>query len=750
VTEVRDPANRVTRFTYDATGTLESITDPDGSKRTFFYQNPDYKYLLTKEVHKRGNAGNDPLPSASFDEFFVYDDFGRIKSGTRIDERSFSLEPAQSYGMFDPDLTADPDEAPEIRLLAETTDAENVEAVAKFVNTRGEEIIFGLSPFGQFVRQKDSEGHEVSSVRNERGLVVTDKDEEGNEVTYVYDNFNNLIERTDAIATETWEYDPEHFNSLISHTDGENRKTTYEINEQNGDVLSITITQGGAPAGNPSEAKTSYSYFTNGLLKSSTDAVGNSTQFEYDRYGRLTKRTNPDGSTFTQSYNDLTGNIHVIVDEDSHRTELKYDPMNRTTERRVPSKEGDEAVTYLWKNDYDAAGNVVKITDSNKNVQTFEYDPLDRVTKRVDGAGVLNLVTEFGYERSDSRFSPPYSVPEVKYGYYYYEKDPRGGISVQVSNRKGKVEYEIDALGRVTQTLYDKAERPVGIKLPNGGKITYVPDARGRIRSQTGPTTESIIFDYDNVNRLKKKTVHNNGVAQETIFVYNLHDQVAELTDAEKVVTRNEYDAAGNLLKSTLGFGSATPYVTEYTYNNRNFVETRKEQDKATTTYTYTKTGMVETVTDPRGAAYKTTYGYDGMNRLVSITNPENEIILSIFDGEGNLKALIDPRGEGDPTNEDYRTAFEYDQVNRLVKKTDPLGGVTRMEYDDNGNTSDVYDPRSLQPGGAGKYHTHFEYDLVNRLIKEIDAEDGITLYEYDDLDKLTLITDPRAEGSKN
>jgi len=145
---------------------------------------------------------------------------------------------------------------------------------------------------------------------------------------------------------------------------------------------------------------------------------------------------------------------------------------------------------------------------------------------------------------------------------------------------------------------------------------------------------QDTLFVYDNANRLTQQTAKNTtGSGDEvTQYVYNLLNEVAQVTDAEGNVTRSEYDAAGNLKKVTQAFGSSMAYVSEFTYDKRNRIATRTDQDIALTIFTYTKTGKVETITDPMKNV--TTFAYDAMNRAISTTDAENEIAVFQYDGE--------------------------------------------------------------------------------------------------------------------
>jgi len=66
-----------------------------------------------------------------------------------------------------------------------------------------------------------------------------------------------------------------------------------------------------------------------------TDPDSNPTNYTYDADGRLTVTTFADGTTSTNEYKDLTGNITATIDESGNRNEYDYDPMSRLIAKRT-------------------------------------------------------------------------------------------------------------------------------------------------------------------------------------------------------------------------------------------------------------------------------------------------------------------------------------------------------------------------------------------------------------------------------
>ena len=98
VSEITDPAGRVTQLEYDELGNLTRITDPDGTNRTWEY---DANHHMTAEVDQRGHR-----------EEATYDFAGRATEGIRKDGSTVQVAPAQVQGLYRPEETIDPLNAP--------------------------------------------------------------------------------------------------------------------------------------------------------------------------------------------------------------------------------------------------------------------------------------------------------------------------------------------------------------------------------------------------------------------------------------------------------------------------------------------------------------------------------------------------------------------------------------------------------------------------------------------------------------
>jgi len=738
VTSIIDPAGRVTRLEYSGNN-LSAIIDPDGSKESFDYKHPLFPHLITSITHKRGN---DPAETSglNFVDKVDYSPTGRVIGGKRVDGKVFTMTPAQLMEVADLKLASDPAKHARTVELGRREGKDNLlSAKALYTDYEGRLLTYTMTGYGQFKSSKDAEdGILVSSDRrdNKDGYVTKITDGAGNPVEYEYDDFGNLVKKIDhpdgpgaAGVEETWEYNLQ-WSLPTRHVDTAGREFVYTL-DSHGNLLTTVITDrsGNVPAGSPNTVTLGFTYYTNGLLKSSTDGEGHTTTFGYDGFGRPTTTAYADGSSTTAEYSDRTGNQTARTDEVGVRTTASYDPMNRQTDRSVASADG----AFNWHTVYDAEGDVVRTVDSNGHVNTMAYDQLNRLTLRVIDAGGVAAETAYGYDRGS--LSTPYAVAAEKFGTYMYMRDPNGNTTAQVFDKNGRLRFEYDAVGAVLERRYDKAGRMVLIKNPDGGVIVLTVDGRGRVTHQTGPTKEDVTMSYDGANRVIREVIGNdrNGGNQTVLTTYNLFDKPGVVTDPEGNVTRYEYDNAGNVTKRIQAAGSAIQFTSTYTYDSRNRELTTTVGGLATVYTTYFADGQAKNTSDPRDSGYLNSFEYDALKRIVRLTDAEGNVWKSTFDGQGNLLTKTDPRGAS------YVTTYVYDGANRPIRETNAEGETTTYEYDKAGNRTVVVSPRGARTVTA--------YNSLNQVTQITDALNGITTFTYDVMGQLITTTDPRGSA---
>jgi RHS repeat-associated protein len=178
VTSITDPANRTTELDYDATGDLIRITDPDGAARTFNY---DDAHHMTGEIDQAGRHESES-----------YDFAGRVSGVRRKDGSSISVQPVQVQGLYPPDDTIDPFDAPPASTLGPPT--------ATYTDSNGNITTILLDQYGQAISSSDGVGRLASNQYNSHLQVTAAVDARGNETSYAYDAEGNVIYVADALS----------------------------------------------------------------------------------------------------------------------------------------------------------------------------------------------------------------------------------------------------------------------------------------------------------------------------------------------------------------------------------------------------------------------------------------------------------------------------------------------------------------------------------------------------------------------
>jgi YD repeat-containing protein len=205
---------------------------------------------------------------------------------------------------------------------------------------------------------------------------------------------------------------------------------------------------------------------------------------------------------------------------------------------------------------------------------------------------------------------------------------------------------------------------------------------------------------------------------------------------AGHITTFNEYDALGNVLKST----DANSVVTQNAYDELGRLKTQTVGGLSSS-YTYDKRGMLQSVSTPQGQ--QLTYAYDDAHRLKTITDRDgNRVEYTELDAMGNRK---DERVYDTANKLVRQHKRNYNALNRLeqdIGATNPAKQITKYEYYLGGQVQKVTDPLARV--------TEHTYDALNRLkdstlpVPEASVARPVVKYGWDGQDRLSNVTDPR------
>jgi RHS repeat-associated protein len=498
----------------------------------------------------------------------------------------------------------------------------------------------------------------------------------------------NLIQSN--FAPKRFTYDSK-FSQVTSFIDELGHQKIYEVDQNNGNLLSLTQVVGAV--GGDDDLISKFTYTDKGLVDLITDPLGRITDNDYDAQGRLIAMTYAKGTideAKRQFAYDAAGNQIAITDENGNVTQLEYDALNRVIKITEADPDGTGSLlspvtTYI----YDADGNVVSTTDAVGNVSQNVYDKLDRLVQSVDA---LNQKTDYSY-------------------------DAIGNLLTVVDSLSHKTENKYDKRNRIIETIapdqgitkfdYDLSNNLIAVTDQVGNKTNFAYDARNRKTGETDALGKTTQYQFDGANNLVGQVDRNGNRTQ---YKYDDLNRQIQMQDALGRISGYVYDKADNLTSQT----DPLNRVMQYTYDNRDRQKTVIDPLSGVMSYTYDDFSNITAVTDELNRT--TTYGYDALNRRIATTDPLSQTARMVYDGVDNLLSMTDAVGQV--------TRYDYDKLNRRVKMTDGKGEIYTTEYDAEDNIVSMIDPVGNK--------TTYAYDVNDRRIGETNATAKTIVYQYD------------------
>ncbi|QDU58543.1 putative deoxyribonuclease RhsB [Aeoliella mucimassa] len=478
----------------------------------------------------------------------------------------------------------------------------------------------------------------------------------------------------------------------------------------------------------PLEAPVSHvAYDSVGRLLADRDANGNVTRYGYDALHRSTDLYATLGVHVGMTY-DLAGQLTSSTDAEGGVTRYEYDDAGRVLQLILPGQDSTP-ITY----EYDTLSNVRVITDQLDRDMVYEYDDQSRLERSilnyVDGvtsaATDEDLITSYTYYADGMLASVEETIgwdgSEAVTRTTSYEYDGLGRLSTvtlphettpslagsqlhQFYDSYGRLQYDVDQLGNVTEYQYDKLHRltrviqedpdatsgrysggTVGAATGNGPVTTYRYDAASQLLDVTDPENRVSSFEYDQLGRVT--TAWSPDVTTAGLGIY---DSGFDTTNTPH--TSYTYDSVGNVLTVRDAGGDGSDY--DYDALHRLISETSTDPTGGTTTYAYDLVGNLTTLTDPVDNA--TTWTYDELNRVVAETNELG-----------------------------YSRYYTYDDASRLTERTDRNGRTTEYYYDNLDRlTNEVW------VGSSTQNHT---VSPINSGVAVDDAATGTGYLMYSD-----------------
>lgn len=272
--------------------------------------------------------------------------------------------------------------------------------VKTYYDKLGREIIKETEGFnGQWTTTKMSYDI-LGNKSTETGPYRASLSETGLLTTYNYDDYNRLSSVINSLRTINYGYtftggESKITKTLVIPSPGVNQ-VSHAISDVTGKTISVTDNGG----------TLSYTYYSNGQIKSVLNGAVTYTTNEYDVYGRQSKLIDINAGTTTYEYNGY-GELFKENNPASSNVTYTYNQIGQIKTR--VSAEG--TTTYL----YNTAANV-KINKLDKitsfgvnNEETFVYDPvygkLTSTTRKIDN---VSFTTSYTYNKYNDQLTTTY------------------------------------------------------------------------------------------------------------------------------------------------------------------------------------------------------------------------------------------------------------------------------------------------------------------------------------------------------
>ncbi|MFC3578469.1 LamG-like jellyroll fold domain-containing protein [Streptomyces yaanensis] len=490
----------------------------------------------------------------------------------------------------------------------------------------------------------------------------------------------------------------------------------------------ISAVYGGTlPASGSSVHTTTWKLDQRGLPVSTTDAVGNTTDYGYDEAAQQTTVTEPvvnaetGGGTPTAvrpvsmtGYNTF-GEVTEASDPLGNVTVTAYDAEGQETSTKLPN--------------YTAPGSTTPITATSWN----EYNKLGQATAEVDPLGNRTTYTY-------TQLGDVASVTEPGGGKTTYAYDTNGDLLSSVRPGGAREESTWDYLGReLTSTDI--------VRQPTQRAYTAINEYNapgGELSRMVSPAGVAESYKY---NALGETTEVTDGAGNVSKFTYNMDGEVLTSIDPDNTSTKNTYDGYGQLVAtSDLDATGAVLRTSRSTYDRAGTPVSVTDYRGHTTTFTVDATGLVTQAVEPVSAteSITTTFGYDAAGNRTRFTDGRGNPFITTYNTWGLPESLIEPSTPTHPDAADRTFTTVYDANGRVKEQRSPGGVVVSHEYD---AKSRLVKQTGTGAEAATLDHT-YAYDSDDRVTAVAGADTDLNTFTYDDRGLLLSTSGPSGTSS--
>lgn len=692
LTQATDVAGGLTRFTYDSSHYLLTMTDPNGGITTNSYESGSHRISSQQDpIHRTTTFAysngittiTDPKGNMTQEEYvngvLTSRTVGYGSTNAATNTYTYDVAALGKTAIIGPGgQTATATRDSNDNALSST---DGIGRTRTYTYNTFSETLTVTDPLGVTTTNTYTSTGDIKTVS--RPLVGTSQTAT---TTYAYGDSAHPGDVTGIIDPDnnTWTYTYDTFGNRTSATDPLADKTTFAFDSV-GRLTSMVTPNGNVTGGNPLAFTWTYTYDAFGNRTSVTDPLSHKAVYHYDPNQNLDQITDANGNLTTNVY-DLDNELTQVKRADNPQTNLTTDYNSDGTVLDQKDGKGNSIVTF----GYDSLSHVTTITDALNNVATYAYDAFANLLSLQDPGGNCAAnppagCTTFTYDGANQLVATTYSdgsTPNVTYTTYDGDGQ-RIGLT--------------DGTGTSTWT-WDSLHRMVSYSNGNGAQVQWSYNLRNLPTTLTYPGSLNVTRGYDVAGRWTSVRDWNGN---QTTFGYDADSNLTTETfpSASGVVDTSTFNAADRLTGITVA--KVLPiFSANYSRDANNQLTGDTSAPAAMSSYRYTPLNQL---------------CYAGVTNLASCTSPPPSSTSYGYDAGDNLTQAGSAQQAFNAADEICWTASTAGQC------ATPPSGATTYQYDTKGNRTGVT-PSSGQA-------VNLAYDQASRLTRY--AASSTTTYTY-------------------
>jgi len=486
----------------------------------------------------------------------------------------------------------------------------------------------------------------------------------------------------------------------------------------------------------------------------------------YDTKGRfIVSKTNPLSHTSTTTWDSRWGKPLTETGIDGQTVEYAYDAYGRLS-NFTNIYDTVSTYGYHWCSSPENAVYFAIDAIAGAPDETRYYDLKNRKIRTLNQVFDGQPITDVQYNTHGQLYrasKPHFGTPKwITYSYNdafgRKTSEQEQDLTAATWDYNGNTITYTNPGGQVTETLYDAAGRVQSVEDDMNGLISYKYNSNGNPDTviTNGSNTLMQYDDYANRHSLSDPD------AGTSTFIYDALGQLISETDAKSQTRTREYNGIGQIKEMEGPEG-----ITTYSYSPSGVSKEKLSQitgwDSNTITYAYDTYGRLSSDALFVNAASKTmtqSYAYDAYGRLSQLTYPGGFAVKYAYNTQGimfNIKrgdtnssiwtavtrtAMNQPMGSelGNGMVEGY-SYDNYDNVSAIAYTYSESGGtLSSMDVDESTGEGDGLDATILST--VTYFRTSYTWNSATRnLTTRSNTIRGLSeTFTYDDLNRLTNV----------